>query len=489
MCGIICIYNKSINTNSINTNSINLDLLQEINNRGQESYGISYFINNKIILNNFIGKLPYTINESSLIDYTNNTIKYIIGHTRYSTSGIKNIHFQTQPLEGITTINNISVPYILVHNGNISNRKSLKKLFNCDISNKYTDSQILVAIINNLSKESWEELLKYIMDTIPCVYNLIIGTNNKVYIMRDRYGIRPLCFVKNDNSYCILSESNEIEKKNYKLIRDIEPGEIAMLDNSGLNTIANFYNNNKNTNNNNTNNIIKINKNTNTNNFSPCLFEYIYFCNKNSVCDNVNITQFRYSCGRLLAKFDINKFLGINKKNTIVVGAPETGITAGIGYADLLNINYHQVLEKTDKGRTFILDSSKRQKECKIKYSVNEKIVKFKNIIIIDDSLVRGNTLKVLVKQLKDAKASSIHIRIASPPVISPCYYGIDIPTYEELIAHKFSNDIEKINEYLGSNSLKYLEVKHLIGLLPKKNQNSCVSCFTNNYDTKMLEW
>lgn len=466
MCGIICIYNK-------NRTPINLELLQEIKYRGQESYGIAYFNNNNIILNNFVGKLPSKIDESSLIQYnnSNNSIKYIIGHTRYSTSGVKNIQSQTQPLEGYATINNIRVPYILVHNGNISNRKSLKKIIDCDISNNYTDSQILVSIINNLNKNSWEDLLKFIMDKIPCVYNLIIGTNDKIYIIRDRYGVRPLIFAKNDNSYCILSESNEIEKKNYKIIRDIAPGEIAILDDSGLNTIF-------------VKSVSKYN-----NNYSPCLFEYIYFCNKNSICDDVNITQFRYNCGRLLAKFDINKFLGINKKNTIVVGAPETGITAGIGYADLLNLNYHQVLEKTNKGRTFILDSSQRQKECKIKYKVNETIVKFKNIIIIDDSLVRGNTLKVLVKQLKDAKASSIHIRIASPPVISPCYYGIDIPTYDELIANKFNTNIEKLNDYLGSNSLKYLEVKHLIGLLPKKSKNSCVSCFTNKYDKKMLEW
>ena len=467
MCGIICIFNK-----------LNLDLIQNIKHRGQESYGIAFPHNNKFVLHNFIGKLPTKI-PLDLSDYstTKNPLKYIIGHTRYSTSGKKIIGTQTQPLLGTTTISNIPQQYILVHNGNISNRKGLKRLYNSDINENYSDTQILVSIINELEKNSWKEIFEEILNKIPGVYNLIIGTKTEVYIIRDRYGVRPLCIAKEKNSkvnYCILSESNTITDNNYEIVRDVNPGELAKLSDNGLETITL-----------NTTLETKINHTK----FMPCSFEYIYFSSKNSVFDDVNVTQFRYNCGKKLAEHDKYFYFGKETKNIIVVGAPETGITSGMGYADHLNLNYHQVLYKKSEGRTFILDENNREKECKIKYGILENVVKDKVVIILDDSLVRGNTMKVLVNQLKKAKVSSIHIRIASPPVISPCYYGIDIPTYKELIANKFNGKISGINSYLGSTSLKYMTTNEVLDILPNKNKNACVSCFTNDYNKELLEW
>jgi len=449
MCGIICIYNNVVS-------NFNPNIIKNIQHRGQESYGISYFKNNKIIENKNIGKIPNNI------DIELNNINYFIGHTRYSTSGRKNLEEQMQPLEGTTVINNKKSHYILVHNGNIYNRKGLQKLFNCDININLTDTQILVNIINNMGENSWENILNLILTQIPGVYSLIIGTPENVYVVRDKSGIRPLCIMKNDDGYCIISEPNKMENYGYNLVRDIEPGELSMLNKNGLNTLF-----------------------LHKNNFTPCIFEYIYFLNKNSIVDNVNVTTFRYNCGRELAKKETMRFT--DKLNTVVVGAPETGITSGIGYAEYLNLNYFQVMTKKTKERTFIIDENKRNLFFKDKYIINSEIVKNKIVIIVDDSLVRGNTLKRVVELFNINKAKEVHIRIASPPVISPCYFGIDIPTYNELIAHRLKLNIEEINKELKSNSLHYLDIHTITNLIP--NKTSCSSCFTNKYNRDLLDW
>ena len=472
MCGIICIFNK-----------INIDLLQHIKNRGQESYGLSYFYKNRIVLKNFVGKMPEEIPfdyEEFNEDTLENPIKYIIGHTRYSTSGKKLPSSQTQPIMGITRIKNRVEPFMLVHNGNIYNRDKLKELFGCSIDERYSDTQILVDIINKKESESWKDLFIEIMEKIPGVYNLIIGTRDKIFIIRDRYGVRPVCVTKeigSENNYCILSESSKIVYQNYEIVRNIKPGEMAVLDRTGF--YSEFV-------------YSELKPATKKIKFTPCLFEYIYFCSKESICDDVNITTFRYNSGQKLAINDIEFIKELyenkDKDDILVVGAPETGITSGMGYADKLDLNYHQVLYKQNLGRTFILDEANRKKEFTKKYGILENIVKNKIIIIVDDSLVRGNTLRVLVSQLKDCDVKEIHIRIAAPPVISPCYFGIDIPTYKELIAYNLKSEAE-INKEIGSNSLKYLKVEELIDFLPEKSKNACTSCFTNEYNKDLMDW
>ena len=485
MCGIICIFN-----------TLKLDLLQTIKNRGQESYGISYFNKNRIVLKNFLGKMPTKIPfniDEFYKDSKENPIQYVIGHTRYSTSGKKLPECQTQPIMGITRIKNKVEPYILVHNGNISNRTRLKELYNCNISDIYSDTQILAEIINKFNKDSWNALFIELMTQIPGVYNLIIGTREKVFIIRDRYGVRPLCITKEPNTenYCVVSESNGTD---YEIIRDIAPGELAILDKNGFK--SEFIYDELEHKSIQSKSIQSKSIQSKQPNFTPCLFEYIYFCAKDTICDDVNITTFRYKCGQQLAKNDIEFVKSLMQTNydqtnynVIVVGAPETGITSAMGYSDYHNLNYHQVLFKKNQGRTFILDEANRKKEFTKKYGILESVVKDKIIIIVDDSLVRGNTLKTLIHQLKECKVKAIHIRIAAPPVISPCYFGIDIPTYKELIAYNFKGDITSINSEIGSDSLKYLKVEELLEVLPPKNKDSCVSCFTNEYNKELMDW
>ena len=229
MCGIICIYK-----------TLNLNLIKNIKHRGQESYGFGYPYNNEFIIKNFNGKLPDRIPSIYSNDTDIKTINYVLGHTRYSTSGQKLIQTQSQPIKGKTKINNIEQEFILVHNGNISGRKSLKRLFNCTIDpedTKYTDSQILVEIINSMNKKCWKDILHELLSKIPGTYNLLIGIKNGVIIVRDRFGVRPLTICKekdSDTNYCVLSETDQIQNFNYEFVRDVRPGEVSILTNKGI---------------------------------------------------------------------------------------------------------------------------------------------------------------------------------------------------------------------------------------------------------------
>ena len=467
MCGILCLIEH-----------IDLSLIKSIQHRGQESYGISYFQNDNIKLHQHKGLIDSDTlsNIQHSIDRQRDNISYILGHTRYSTSGTKtNDLTQSQPISGIATINGIEESFILIHNGNIHNRESLKTHFKCDIDLSFTDTQIIVSIIESFRFNSWKDILNTLLNTIPVAYSIIIGTRDKVYVMRDSYGVRPLTIGRhelNNTCFAICSENNALEEAGFTLQRDVFPGEILSI------TIG-------------SEDIIQCNTTVVTfkrsySKATPCLFEYIYFMNKLSNSDGINTSVFRYNCGKELAKKDT---IVMNEIPTdiIVVGAPETGITSAIGYADELNLNYHQVLIKQTPGRTFILPNDKnRIKECNSKYKVIGNIVDNKTIVLVDDSLVRGNTIKSLISLFREKGAKKVHVRIVSPPVISPCYYGIDIPSHDELIAH--DTPISDINHIIGSDTLMYLDIETIKTTI-LNNTPHCSSCFTGTYDTSTLQW
>ena len=467
MCGILCLIEQ-----------IDVKLLHSIQHRGQESYGIAYFNNSKLTLHQHKGMI--NSNTITNIQHHINThkcdIPYIIGHTRYSTSGKKDFDLnQSQPICGIATINGKQEHFILAHNGNIYNKENLHNHFKCSRDSSYTDTQMLVSIIESFRYDSWKTILNTLLNTIPLAYNIIIGTIDTVYVMRDSYGIRPLSLGRHDTtntSYVLCSENHMLEEYGFTIQRDIFPGEIISLKigspdihtlNNTITTYSRSYSNS-----------------------IPCLFEYIYFLDKSSESDGINTTVFRYNCGKELAKKDriiMNEVMS----DVIVVGAPETGITSAIGYADELNLNYHQVLIKNNPGRTFILPNDHERKQaCSSKYSiVSDKVIN-KSIVIVDDSLVRGNTIKNLIHMFKEKGARKVHVRIVSPPVISPCYYGIDIPSHDELIA--YNKHINDVNNEIGSHSLMYLDLE-TIKTEVLIHKNHCSSCFTGKYNTDILNW
>lgn len=529
-CGVVGIYNKS----SIAFDDF-LNILNKIQHRGHESWGYSYY--NKLILNDnqnyktsnndfdiinhkYLGLIKDTYSQfnTNLLIPSN----YIIGHVRYSTSGnSKNMsnHNKLNEAQPFIGNNNVFGNYSLCHNGNIpinneeklklkfdinsnyynsTNSTNLSNLFNDFNDNKITDTQFINKLIE-YELTDIESLLIKIINNIDRAYNFIILINNNIYAMKDRYNTRPICIGENESGYCIVSESCALYK--YNFIREIEPGEIIKVNNLGIKTI--YSSNNK----------IQ----------SACLFEYIYFLHPTTTINdkylsNMDIFNFRYNTGISLADKDlINK--NINFDNFIVVGVPSTGIASGMGYANRLSIKYEQIIVKNENiNRTFILENNEeRDKKSKEKYILDDNFnFKNKKVLITDDSLVRGITIKNIIKKLWDKGVSEIHVRIASPAVYNPCYYGIDIPTKEELLINKFSENgiinYKEFAQYLNCSSISYIEVEDIKKILyykfkneryinkkqdDKKQDNKlvgfCSGCFNNNYgdysNNEIFDW
>jgi amidophosphoribosyltransferase len=444
MCGIFGIIHNLNNTSIVNL----IDIMENLKHRGKDSFGVSYINNNDVITftTDKIHKL-YNINKSFLYS------KSYITHNRYSTSKKKNnIKKESQPLK----FKNNDVEFSLVHNGNISN---IHKYIQYDeYDTNLSDTQNIIKFFNQINKEKFEDMLIQFINTIHCSYNIIILYKDILYILRDRYGYKPLSIGLYNNNYCISSEDCI---NNFIKIRDVNPGEIIKMNNQGYKSI--YYKKNK----------IEL----------KCIFEFIYFMDQDSIFNNHHVLNIRKKLGTNLASMeDIN----FDRNNTIVVGSPNTAIIMGQAFSQYLNLEYKQLLVKENNcGRTFILlDQKTRKNACK-KFIINGDLIKNKIIILVDDSIVRGNTLNALSKLFFDNACSELHIRICSPELKYPCYYGIDIPTKDELIINKYNiKDIEKL---YNLNSLKYITLEKMMESFDNDNK-FCTACFTGKYN-KELEW
>ena len=367
----------------------------------------------------------------------------------------------------------------MVHNGNIPYNTTDKdiiksglntNLYDCYLVSKNTDiisdTHMIVKFIENFdfnkykyiynknpnwninpvlnNDKMWKIIFIEILKIFKKAYCLLILTNSNIYAIRDKYGVRPLCIGYNEFGWCISSESTVFNNE-YNFIRDVKPGEILKVNEDGINTMYIYENERE--------NILNIPMK------AHCLFEYIYFLKEDTFADNFHVSNLRYKFGVELANQD-NK----NKqliKNAIVVGSPSTGIPSGKGYADKMNLQYIQVLKKDNNiGRTFILENNKKEIMPVKKYYLDTQKIKNNKIIIVDDSLVRGTTITNLISIFRESGAKEVHIRIAAPPIKNPCYYGIDIPTKEELIAN--NNSVEEIKKIINANSLSYLSINSI---------------------------
>lgn len=292
------------------------------------------------------------------------------------------------------------------------------------------------------------------MDVIEGAYALVILTQKKLVGIRDPWGLRPLCLGKLGNSYVLASENCAFDAIGADFIRDVEPGEIIFIEDDSLKSIKTSYN--------------KAHK--------SCIFEHIYFARPDSIIDGASIYRSRLEAGRLLA-------IEYPVEADLVVGVPDSGITAAIGYSRESGIPYGEALIKNRYvGRTFIQPIQKlRERSVGIKLNALREEIKGKRIIIIDDSIVRGTTSYRIVQMLKDAGAKEVHMRISSPPVLNPCYFGIDISSKENLIAANYS--IEEIRESINADSLAFLSVESLLKTPIGAPVNSfCTGCFTGEY-------
>ena len=432
--------------------------LQKLQHRGLDGSGISYICNNNIIVYKKIGTVKEIYDNYEIPKNKENN--FIIGHTRYSTIR-KNISAdkmnELHPFKDECHLGYFSI----AHNGNIANIEKLKAKYNISNDNS-SDTLILVDIIKIFSEnsENWDEIFIKFMNEITGTYCLVILTQNNIYCMRDRYGLRPLCLGILNEKICVASETCAID--NYS--RDINAGEIIKINENSVKTIYQFAYN-----------IPKF-----------CSFEYIYFLRKESIIDGKIVNNIRYNCG---------KILGNNEEiqADITLCLPSTAISGAKGFAFSTNTKFKNYIEKNKLAtRTFILPSDEeRKKMCNDKFILNIEKLRGKNIYLVDDSIVRGNTMEAIIKKLQGI-VKEIHIRILSPPIISECYHGIDMANKNELIAYdninKKPENIDNICKKIGATSLKFMTIDMLQNALGKKNK-ICTSCFDGIYCNELLDW
>jgi amidophosphoribosyltransferase len=438
-CGIFGIYNHP---EAANITYLGLYSLQH---RGQESAGIVSSDGKKVYLYVNMG-LVADVFSKEILEKLKGHIA--IGHCRYSTAGSTTIE-NAQPICISYSNNRIAI----AHNGNIVNSSELREKLEKEGSIFHTtsDSEIILHLIAKSKENSFIDKVTYALSKVKGAYSLLIMNENTILAIRDPNGFRPLSLGKLGDSFCVASETCAFDLIGAEYIRTIEPGEILEISSSGINSYFPFP---------------KVKE-------SACIFEFIYFSRPDSYIFGKSCLEIRKMLGKELAKV-------MPVDADIVSGVPDSSTVAALGYAeesgikfDLCFIRNHYV------GRTFIEPKqSIRDFGAKVKYNPIQKIIENKKVIVVDDSIVRGTTSKKLVKMVRRAGAKEIHWRIASPPIISPCYYGIDTPTKEELIAS--SHSVEEIREFLGVDSLCYLPLEVMKKCV--KEDKYCTACFSGEY-------
>ena len=422
MCGIFGVFNTQENSSTMTQTIEGLKLLQH---RGKDGCGIAYLSKTLVSLYHEVYKELGNVKDV-FDNFENKETQICIGHTRYSTSGISlNSTIKLNELQPISkTVNNTTIT--LVHNGNVPD---------C----KYHDTTMLLDVIL-ASHDDIETTLVNILDKIPVAYCLLIMYNDVLYVVRDRFGIRPLSIGTNKGAVCISSETRPMTM--CKNVREVGCGEIIRVDSSGVNS---RYIHPRSV-------------------YGLCLFEILYFMNPQSMIYGKTVEFYRKRLGEIMSCKE--KKFKRNTKEYVVVGVPNSGIIAAQSYSEHMGIPYEQLIEKTiDRGngedRTFILPTqSIRERECRKKFKFSYENIVGKNIIVIDDTIVRGTVITTIIDSLRFFGANSIHIRIPAPPIIDKCNMGIAIQTREELLLN--NRTVEEACIKIGADSLCYLELDDL---------------------------
>lgn len=420
--------------------------LYALQHRGQESAGIVTSDGENLFIHKDMGLVSEVFNKEELDNLPG---KLAIGHVRYSTTGASNV-INAQPILGKSKLGSIAI----AHNGNLVNADVIRELLEdtgC-VFQTSIDSEVILNLIARGAKKGVERAVVDAISAVKGAYGIVIITEDKLIGVRDPNGIRPLCIGKTEDSYIISSESCGIDAVEGDFIRDVAPGEIVIIDKDGIRSI-NFAE--------------KTRKTT-------CSFEYIYFARPDSVIDEINVYEARIRAGEILYKES-------PAEADIVIGVPDSGIPAAVGYAKASGIPYGIGLIKNRYvGRTFISPSQEqRERAVSVKLNALKVNVENKRVVLIDDSIVRGTTSRRLVEILKKAGAKEVHFRSSSPIVKYPCYFGIDTPYRKDLIGSEKS--IEEIRELIGADSLGYLSMEGLKNALDGK-KSFCVGCFNGIY-------
>ena len=452
-CGVFGIFN---NKDAAALTALGLHALQH---RGQEGCGVVTFDGKKFHAEKRIGLVGDNFTKDEVLK--NLPGSYSVGHNRYSTAG-NNLIKNVQPFFADLYDGGISVS----HNGNLCNARQLRKelVKSGSIFQTTSDTEVFIQLIARSKRTGITEKIIDALFKIQGGYALTILTKDKLIGIRDPFGIRPLVVGKLDKSYVLASETCALDIIGAKFVREVENGELVVISKNGLESIKPFP---------------KVKE-------RPCIFEYIYFSRPDSIIKNVSVYEYRKKLGAELAKESYTE-------TDLIVPVPDSGVPAAIGYSESVNKNIELgIIRNHYVGRTFIEPTQKiRSLGVKLKHSINKTLIKNKILTLIDDSLVRGTTSVKIIKMLYEFGAKEVHLKIASPPIKFPDYYGVDTPNKAELLASNLS--IEEMRIFIGAKTLQFLSIKGLYKSLGFEKRNTSYPqftdhCFTGDYPIEPID-
>lgn len=431
--------------------------LHALQHRGQEGAGIVTTDGNQLQAVRGEGLVNDVFNEDKLRKVVGHAA---IAHVRYATAGGKGLE-NVQPLLFRSSTGSLAI----AHNGNLVNATHLKQFLerSGSIFNSTSDTEVVIHLIKKSKHSPFRSKVKEALSLLKGAFSIILLTNDQMIVARDRNGLRPLSLGKLGDSYVVASETCAFDLIGAEYIRDVEPGELLIISNNGLEVDS----------------YVEKDKRT------MCAMEYVYLARPDSNIDEVNIHMARKRMGKELAKECAHI------EADVVTGVPDSSISAAIGFSEASGIPYELGLIKNRYvGRTFIQPTQElRERGVKMKLSPVVQVVKGKRVVMVDDSIVRGTTSRRIVRMLKEAGAAEVHVVISSPPMTDPCYYGIDTSTHEELIAS--SHSVEDIRVAIEADTLTFLSLEGMVRATnrPFEDENGglCVACFTGKYPTEIF--
>ncbi|MEE8576295.1 MAG: amidophosphoribosyltransferase [candidate division Zixibacteria bacterium] len=445
-CGVFGIYG---NARAAQLTFLGLYALQH---RGQESAGIVTSHQGKFKLFKGMGEVSEVFADRSNIDRLKGSAA--IGHTRYSTTGASSI-VNIQPFINTNRNRNLAV----AHNGNLTNSLELRTQLDAkgSIFQTTSDTELIMHLAALSRKENHTDRICDALSRIRGAFSLVMLADNAIIATRDPYGFRPLALGKMGKSWVVASETCAFDIIGAKYVRDIEPGEVLEISDKGLKST-----------------FVRQRKR-----HASCIFEYVYFARPDSIVFGENVDKIRRRLGRLLAREH-------PVEADIVIGIPDSANTATLGYAEESGLRFEIGLIRNHYvGRSFIVPDQKiRDLDVKVKFNPVRGVLSGRRVVVVDDSIVRGTTSMKLVKLLREAGAKEIHVRISSPPIISPCFFGIDMPTKKELIGANMS--VAQIEKYLNVDSLRYLSLEGMLSMKALPEIGFCSGCFSGNYPVKV---
>jgi len=431
--------------------------LYALQHRGQESAGIATSNGKKLLVYKDMGLVSQVFSESALESLAGHVA---IGHTRYSTTGSSSWR-NAQPTLGKTASGTVA----LGHNGNLTNTSELLEILRANYPDQSdneitggntTDTAVLTALLAGNPDNSLENTALELLPKVKGAFSLVFMDEQTLYAARDPQGVRPLVLGRLERGWVVASETAALDIVGASFVREVEPGELIAIDENGLRT-----------------------KQFAATKRAGCVFEYVYLARPDTSINGRNVYDARVEMGRTLAK-------EYPVEADLVIPTPESGTPAAIGFSQESGIPFgHGLVKNAYVGRTFIEPSQTiRQLGIRLKLNPLKEVIKGKRIIVVDDSIVRGNTQRALVQMLREAGAKEIHVRISSPPITWPCFFGVDFATRAELIATGLAPD--EVRMSIGADSLGYLSKEGMIQASEQKEGELCTACFTGNYPIEL---